>query len=540
MGRPALTLVLVGALGAGLSACATASGSSGVRAEWPVARTQGGAVRGVVQDDLIAWRGVPYAAAPVGDLRWRPPQPAAAWDAVRAADGFSPDCMQGRMPNLTGVKVAPPAPLSEDCLYLNVWRPATFAEVESLPVLVWIHGGAFVNGGSSSPETWGEALARRGLVVVTFNYRLGRLGFFGHPALTAEHPDEPKGDYGLMDQIAALRWVRSNIAAFGGDPSNVTVMGGSAGGISISLLLGSPMGDGLFDKAIIQSGAGRDFLGRERRLSQDVDGAASGEALGLAFADRLGIHGEGADALSALRGLPADQITGDLNMMTLVVAGTAALYPGPMVDGRVVAETPETLYRQGRQRAVPLIVGATTADLSLEFGTDKDARFAKFGQAEAEARRLYDATGTTPMEGINRAIGGDQNMVEPARFIARSMASKGVPVFQYRFGYVAEEKRAASPWGADHSAEVAYVFDRLNAVLDRATGQDESVARRLADSWANFARSGDPNGGGALAWPRYDVETDRLMTVRTSGDFVAEPDPLRARLDFVQRVAEER
>lgn len=269
------------------------------------------------------------------------------------------------------------------------------------------------------------------------------------------------------------------------------------------------------------------------------DGAASGEKLGLAFAQRLGVQDDGVDALSALRALPAERITGDLNMMTLVVAGAAALYPGPMVDGRVVAETPEALYRGGRQRAIPLIVGATTADLSLEFGSDKDARFAKFGDAEAEARRLYDPTGTTPMDGINRAIGSDQNMVEPARFVARAMAARGVPVFEYRFGYVADEKRTASPWGADHSSEVAYVFDRLGAVLDRVTPRDQSVATRLADYWANFARSGDPNGAGAPEWPRYDAETDRVMQVTTSGDFVAAPDPLRARLDFVQRVAEE-
>lgn len=539
MAGPALALAVISAMGVGLSACAL-TGGPGDPAVQPVVQVQGGAVRGVVQDRVVSWRGVPYAAAPVGDLRWRPPQPVVAWEGVRDAGAFSPDCMQGRMPSLPGVKAAPPAPLSEDCLYLNVWRPASAARGEALPVLVWIHGGAFVNGGSSSPETSGEALARRGLVVVTLNYRLGRLGFFGHPALTAENPEEPKGDYGLMDQIAALRWVRNNIAAFGGDPRNVTVMGESAGGISVSLLLGSPMGAGLFDRAIIQSGAGRDFLGGDRRLSQDFEGAPSAESLGVAFAERMGVHAQGRQALAELRALPAERITGDLNMMTLVIAGAATLYPGPMIDGRVVSQTLETQYREGNQRLVPVLIGATSADLSLEFGASKEAAFAKFGSDAEQAQRFYDPTGQASVDAVNRAVGGERAMIEPARFVARSFAAKGAPVFAYRFGYVAQEKRPSAPWGADHASDVAYAFDRLDGVLDGIAPLDQEVATRLADYWANFARAGDPNGQGAPSWPRYEAETDRLMIVTEAGDFVPGPDPLRERLDFVQRRADER
>ncbi|MBO9547444.1 carboxylesterase family protein, partial [Caulobacter sp.] len=192
----------------------------------PVARVEAGALRGVTADGVTAFKGVPYAAAPVGDLRWRAPRPAARWSGTRDASAKGADCVQGRMPGSP-----PPAPQSENCLFANVWRPASAKADSRLPVMVWIHGGAFTNGGSSSPETWGDAMARRGLVFVTFNYRLGRFGFFGHPALSAEHPDEATGNYGLMDQMAALAWVRRNIAAFGGDPRNVTVVGGSAGGI---------------------------------------------------------------------------------------------------------------------------------------------------------------------------------------------------------------------------------------------------------------------------------------------------------------------
>lgn len=500
-------------------------------------KVEAGALQGAVEGDVVAWRSVPYAAAPVGDLRWRPPQPAVRWQGVREAKAMSPDCVQGRMP-IQGA--APSGPQAEDCLYLNVWRPAAARKGERLPVLVWIHGGAFVNGGSSSPETFGDQLAKRGLVVVTFNYRLGRLGFFGHPALTAEHPNEAKGNYGLMDQQAVLRWVRRNIAAFGGDPANVTVMGGSAGGISINLHLGSPGAADLFDRAIVQSGAGRDLLGRERRLSQDLPDTPSAEALGVALAERLGVGGDGAQALAALRAQPAERITGDLSMMSLVLAGPKALYAGPIVDGKLIAATPEAMFRAGRQRALPLIVGATTADLSLDSATSADQAFARFGPDAEAARQAYDPEDGLTLAALNRALGGDRNMVEPARFVARAMAAGGQPTYAYRFGYVVESGRAKAPWGADHSTEVAYVFDRLDAVYSQVGDADRAVARQLADYWANFARDGDPNGSGLPPWPRYEAESDRLLLVGPDGTVAGGPDPWKARLDVNERLAERR
>jgi para-nitrobenzyl esterase len=238
-----------------------------------------------------------------------------------------------------------PPPQSEDCLFANVWRPAEAKAEAKLPVMVWIHGGAFVNGGSSSPETWGDAMARRGLVFVTFNYRLGRFGFFGHPALSAEHPDEATGNYGLMDQMAALAWVRRNIAAFGGDPKNVTVVGGSAGGISINLLLGAPKAEGLFDKAIIQSGAGRRFLARERRLARGSAGRGR-RPRAWAWPSPSGWASKARTpaALAALRAMPADKIAANLSMATLVFQGEGALYSGPVVDGKLIVETPEETF----------------------------------------------------------------------------------------------------------------------------------------------------------------------------------------------------
>jgi para-nitrobenzyl esterase len=498
-------------------------------------RTDAGTVRGTVEGDVIAWRGIPYAAAPTGALRWRAPQPATPWQGIRPAATMAPNCIQGTIPG------TPAGAQSEDCLFLNIWRPTARATGRQ-PVLVWIHGGAFVNGGSTSPETMGDALARRGLVVVTFNYRLGRLGFFGHPALTAENPGEPKGNYGLMDQIAALRWVQRNIAAFGGDPANVTVMGESAGGIAINLLLGSPMADGLFRRAIIQSGAGRDFLGGSRRLSQDAPGEPSAETIGGAFARRLGVEGQGAEALAALRAIPAERISGDLSMATLVIAGDNALHSGPMIDGRVVTMSPETMLQSRRQRAMPLMVGATSADLSLDRAADKDRAFAAFGPQAAAARAAFDPDGTASIATLNRAIGGVRNMVEPARFEARAMVARGQPVYLYRFGYVAQQQRQQSPFGADHASDVAYAFDRLDGRYPAAslTAADQTVAARWADYVANFARSGNPNGPGIPRWARYGVATDRLMNVTLDGAFDDTADPWRARLDAVQAMAERR
>lgn len=499
----------------------------------PVVRVETGALEGATADGVSAFKGVPYAAAPIGDLRWRAPQRAARWTGARDASAIGADCVQGAMPGASGA----PAPQSENCLFVNVWRPADGKPGAKLPVMVWIHGGGFVNGGSSSPETWGEAMAKRGLVFVTFNYRLGRLGFFGHPALSAEHPHEATGNYGLMDQMAALAWVRRNIAAFGGDPKNLTVVGGSAGAISINLLLGAPKAKGLFDKAIIQSGAGRRFLTKARRLSQDLPGAASAQSIGLAFAKRLGVEGQDAVALARLRALPADKITANLSMATLVFQGEAALYSGPVVDGKMIVETPEETFSQGRQHKVAVIVGATTADLSLDFTPSAEAAYARFGD-KAAARAAYEPEGTLALKALNQAIGGDRNMVEPARFVARAVAASGAPTYEYRFGYVAPAALASSPFGANHSTEVAYVFDRLSAVYGAAvTDADRAVAGKLADYWANFARTGDPNGPGLPVWPRYDAKSDALLNVRTDGAFVGEGDPWKARLDVAERAA---
>ncbi|HEX2560751.1 carboxylesterase/lipase family protein [Phenylobacterium sp.] len=500
----------------------------------PEVRSEGGVLRGQAGDGVVAYKAVPYANAPVGALRWRPPQPVTPWPGARDASVMGPDCVQGAMPG------PPPShPRSEDCLYANVWRPAQAGG--KLPVMVWIHGGAFTNGGSSSPETFGDQMARRGVVFVSFNYRLGRLGFFGHPALSRENPQEPKVNYGLMDQIAALRWVRRNIDDFGGDPANVTVVGESAGGMSINALLTSPEGRGLFDKAIVQSGGGRSFLTGRRRAAHDLPGAPSAETLGVQFAEAIGVEGTGEAALEALRAKSAREITGDLSMATLAFAPARAFFAGPVIDGRVLTEPAEAVFAARRQHRVPLIVGATDGDLSLDAAPTKDAAFAAFGPDAEAARAAYDPTGQADLKAVNQAVGADRNMIEPARFVAQAMSGRGAPTYVYRFAYVPTARGETSRFGAEHASDVAFAFDRLAAMhQDRVTGEDESVADAMAGYWVNFAQRGDPNGGGLSLWPAAGRRGEPLLIFGADGRIAAGEDPLRRRLDLAEAAADRR
>lgn len=494
----------------------------------PVVAIDTGRLKGTVSDGVEAFHDIPYATPPIGPLRWHPPQRPARWSGVRDAATMGPDCLQARDAKDT-------RPMSEDCLTVNVWRPATHI-ARALPVLVWIHGGAYVAGGSSDPLTWGDAFARDGLVLVTFNYRLGRFGFFAHPALSAERPDEPKGNYGLLDQIAALNWVKRNIAAFGGDPRRVTLMGESAGGESVLLLEGSPMAQGLFQRMIVQSGGGRAPLLGRRLMREDTPDRVSAENAGLNFAKSVGIEGKGADTLVRLRALPADRINRGLTMVSLIFGGLDS-FAGPIEDGRVIIAPTGTALAK-RQRLVPTIVGTTSADLGLNLARTKDAAFAAFGAAAMAARSAYDQDGATSLQDINSRIGADRTMAEPARNVAAIVTARGDPAWRFRFSYVAESAVNKPIKGAEHASDVAYAFGTAaTAYPGKLTARDAEAQRLFHGYFANFARTGDPNGPGLPSWPTAGTDGDPLMDFLPDGTATAAPDPWRARLDLAAGTA---
>jgi para-nitrobenzyl esterase len=516
-----------GALGAAL-----ALGLTGAAAAADIVKVESGRLQGMVQDGVVAFKGVPFAAPPIGDLRWRPPQPAAKWSGVRPAVAYGHDCAQKPFPSDAAPLGTEPA---EDCLVLNVWRPQGAPANAKLPVMVWIYGGGFVNGGSSPDVYSGHQFARQGVVLVSFNYRVGRFGFFAHPALTKESPDGPLGNYGFMDQIAALKWVQRNIGAFGGDPGNVTIFGESAGGFSIHTLMTTPAAKGLFHKAIVQSGGGRGNINPGRRVRGLAPGGPpSGEQVGLAFAKSVGVEGEDAAALAALRGLPADKVVSGLNMMTMFTP----TYAGPMVDGQIVVGEPGAIYAAGGGADVPLIVGANSMDIGFSTAKTLDEVYAPFGpERRTAAQAAFDPGATGDVRKVGTVVASDTMMVEPARFVAKAWSKSGRPVYAYRFSYVADSMRQQWP-GAPHATEIPYVFDTVKAKYGEAlSASDAATAQAASAYWVAFAKTGDPNGAGRPAWPRYDAKGDQILDFTNDGA-KAGADPWKARLDLVEAAAD--
>lgn len=493
----------------------------------PTVVTSFGPVVGESAEGVAAFKGVPFAQPPVGALRWRAPQRPKAWTAPRDAKAYGPDCMQNPFPGDAAPLGVKPA---EDCLYANVWTPeAALTDKIKRPVMVWIYGGGFVNGGSSPAVYAGDRFARDGVVLVSFNYRVGRFGFFAHPALTAADADGGMlGNYGLMDQIAALHWVRDNIALFGGDPDNVTIFGESAGGMSVHALLTSPKAEGLFHKAIIQSGGGRPRLLPALPLTAPA-GQRSAEAAGLAFAAKAGVSGTDAAALEALRALPAETVVDGLNMAT---SNTPTWGGGPMLDGQIMAREPLQAYKAGAWMKMPVMVGATSAD-GFFFGGTRDQVFAPFGPRRAEAEAQYDPKGDGDLKVYGWAAAGDRMFIEPARAVARVMSAQGAPVYQFRFSYVAESMRGQW-WGAPHATEIPFVFDTVDARYGAAlTPADAAAAKAAHAYWIGFARYGVPTSLGDPAWPPYDAASDQILDFSAQGPKV-ETDPLKPRLDLVE------
>ena len=453
-------------------------------------KTQSGVVAGATDHGVLSFKGIPYAQPPVGKLRWRAPLPAKPWKGVHQATQYGHDCMQLPFP-------PDDAPIrtkaSEDCLFLNVWRPAG-RSAASLPVMVWIYGGGFTIGGTSPAAYDGSNFARDGVILVSLNYRLGRFGFFAHPALTAENPAGPLGNYGYMDQIAALRWVQQNIAAFGGDPHRVTIFGESAGGGSVHMLMTSPQSKGLFAAAVVESGGGRGSLMGPRRLAKDLPNTPGAESIGVNFAKSQGIEDTGRNGLARLRALSADKVQAGVGFGAPRQPGppTSA---GPMVDGQIVLTDPGVIYKAGGQAKVPFMIGANTADIP--------------------------------------------NMYEPARFVVASLSAQGQKAFEYRFGYVVDSMRETWKTGTPHAKEIPFVFDTLTARYGSAvTAHDAAVAKTTHAFWVNFGKSGDPNGPGLGQWPAYSSASDQLMLFQADGVAAGQKDTLKVQLDLAAQRAE--
>ncbi|MBB4153959.1 para-nitrobenzyl esterase [Sphingomonas jinjuensis] len=473
--------------------------ASGVAAQAPVARIDTGSLRGARAGDTIAFKGIPYAAPPVGAMRWRPPARPASWPGTREATSFGAACPQGPEHREPWAQVGP---MSEDCLFLNVWRPVRAGRY---PVMVFIHGGGFTYGAAGVPLYDGAALAARGAVIVTINYRLGRLGFFAHPALTAEDPGGRLGNYAIMDQVAALEWVKRNAAAFAGDPGNVTIFGESAGAGSVQLLMGSPAGRGLFHKAISQSGSGSSALFPIR------GGAINAERLGAMWAESIGLK----DATPAqLRAVPLAEV---------VRNGRAF----PCIDGTVVTQSPgEPFYRQAEMR-IPLMIGGNSNESSLGGMTEAAAR----GLLGPDFQPLFDGyvamTGKPPASAAVD-LAEDVGFVLPSYALADRHAAAGNPTFAYYVDQVPVDQRAGAA-GTDHGGELEYVFG-TRPVEHRWDARDTEVARLMGDYWVRFARTGNPNGGGAPRWPAVgNRPTERLVIGAATGAARLQPVQERAK-----------
>jgi len=481
-----------------------------------VVKTDAGLVSGTVSEDktIHIFKGIPFAAPPVGELRWRAPQPVKPWSGVKQCTEFAKSPIQGK-PNEFGVYtrefLIKDEPLSEDCLYLNVWTGAK-SRAEKRAVMVWIYGGGFVSGGTNVPIYDGEALAKKGIILVSVPYRVGILGFLAHPGLTKESPDHSSGNYGLMDLLAALKWIKNNIAAFGGDPDNVTIAGQSAGSMAVNSLVASPLGKGLFQKAIAESGASF--------LTGPYGGTTlkQAEESGIKTAQKLG-----AVSIEELRKLPADEL--------LKQFGGA-----PIIDGYVLPQSIADIFAANKENHVPLLTGWNEDDAFM--GTVKNAADytaginKRFSKNAPEVLKLYPGTTDTEAERSQIRMSRDQIFGAQNYTWAKVQSAKNkAKVYVYRFTRRLPAADAFKKYGAFHTGEVAYVFNNLKFLNRPFEPMDHQLAGTISSYWVNFVKTGNPNGYQLPVWPAFNNSTMQVMYLGEKP--AAKPLADKAALNFI-------
>jgi para-nitrobenzyl esterase len=495
-------------------------------------RTDAGSIEGSVSADgkVQIFKGIPYAAPPVGVLRWKEPQPVVAWQGVKKTTEFGARCMQGNVYRDMVFRDTAP---SEDCLYLNVWTPKASSGAK-LPVMVWIHGGGFQAGATSEPRQDGEHLAHKGVVVVSMNYRLGIFGFFSHPELTKESPHHASGNYGLQDQVAALQWVRKNIAAFGGDPENVTIFGESAGSLSVSALMASPVSRGLIRRAIGESGA---FFSR----TQPAKPLSESEQDGAKFAASIG-----ADSLEKLRAM-SSQETLDAGFK-----GKNAFRFGPNIDDYFLPESPAEIYAKGNESHIALLAGWNhdESNYHMFFGADPPTKenYSKkinqtFGDKATEVLKLFPAE-------TDEQAKASADLLATANFIGYStwkwieLQAKldAAPVYRFEFDDsppLAPSAPGAPPQesrGAYHSAEIEFVFGMLDSKKLPWRPEDYQLSEQMGSYWTNFAKTGNPNGAGLPQWPQYGAK-DGYEVMHLAAKPQATADQQRAQYELLDKLS---
>jgi para-nitrobenzyl esterase len=496
--QPALAVLLI-LLVAGLCGCERPDGL--------VARPDSGALRGIEGDGAMAFRGIPYAAAPVGDLRWRPPQPAAARTGVRDATAYGPMCAQPDSSTLWFEL----GPVAEDCLTLNVMTP-TLEPDEPMPVMVWIHGGGFMQGSGNLARLNGTSMPRKGVVLVTINYRLAVFGFLAHSMLAV--PGDPIGNYGLLDAVAALEWVQQNIAAFGGDPQRVTIFGESAGADVVNHLMVMPAAEGLFQQAISQSSSVGMAPGP--RLTERVGFNLPAEKVTEKFAARFDLP-PGDDGVAALRELSTERLLGALK--------DSDRFPA-VVDGQTVPDQVGRLFALGEHRRVPYLTGGVSWEASLGrmIGGGFSPKFAARLVPRTDQERLYPGLAD---ESLADAIFGDLIVLSHSRYLATLMHQHGSPVHAFFLSYVASDRRGRQP-GVAHTEDIAFVMNTLETEndLNEPSERDREIAALMNDYWVQFARTGNPNRDGLPPWPEFRPRYGNVLEIgdeiRVRNGFLAE------------------